>query len=205
MAFGGEHGDPVAGNWSDPMGRSRGSAVGGDHGDPVGRDRGGPAGGDRGDPVGRASATGPMGTRAGDEDHGLVEDPGAARRNPRPPMLRDLPDAFQVADGADGVDMADRFAVPDAGMAAARGTLPATVPMADQRALDVLRGHRRGFRLGFGATAGACLGALALYLVVLNAGDRLDGALAEALRTHGGQIQATLADWLRRVVAPALS
>ena len=141
---------------------------------------------------------GPVGTRTGDEDHGLVEDPGAAWRDRRPPLLRDGPDLSDLRD----LPVAAGYG---AGSSGRPGGLPATVPMSDRHALVVLQARRRGFRLGFGATVGLCCGALALYLLAMNAGDRLDGPLAEALRSHGGQIQAALADWLRRVVAPALS
>lgn len=129
-----------------------------------------------------------MGMRDDDEDHGLVEDPGAAQRDPRPPLLRDLPSVPGAVQDMSG-----------------HGHLPVPVAAGAQRALVVLQAKRRGFRLGFGATVGACFGALGLYLLALSAGDMGGSAVLDTVRSHGAQVQTTLVDWLRRVVAPALS
>lgn len=129
-----------------------------------------------------------MGTRDGEEDHGLVEDPGAARRDPRPPLLHDLP------------------AAPEDGPGLSRdGHLPVAVAAGAQHALVVLQAKRRGFQLGFGATFGACCAALGLYVLALNGGDIGGDRVLDTVRSHGAQVQAALVDWLRRVVAPALS
>jgi len=124
-----------------------------------------------------------------DADPGLIEDPDPARHQPRPPLL-DAPGGNDRTD-AEPTSFAQR--------------LPVAVVPAERQALVVLQQRRRGFRLGFAATAGLCCAALAVYLGALHAGDRLDGPLSEAVLTRGAQVQATLVDWLRRVVVPALS
>lgn len=133
-------------------------------------------------------AAGLVGTRDGEEDQGLVEDPGAALRSPLPPLLRDLPAVAETE--PDSTD---------------RGHLPVPMAVGAQRALVVMQAKRRGFRLGFGVTVGACFGALALYLLSLNVDDMDGGVVIDTVRNHGAQVQAALVDWLRRVVAPALT
>jgi predicted Zn finger-like uncharacterized protein len=123
-----------------------------------------------------------------DMDHGLVEDTGAARRAPRPPLI----EASQPAPPA----------LRDTGGMAG---LPVAVRSQDHQALVILQHRRRGFRLGFAATAGLCCAALAVYLLALRADDGIDGPIVQAVRHHGGQVQAALVDWLRRVVVPVLS
>lgn len=116
-------------------------------------------------------------------DHGLVEDPDPARHGPRPPLMKSLPP--QTATAAPPV--------------------PTLRGSPDHGALVALAQRRRGFRLGFAATAGLCCAALSVYLLALRAGDGLDTPVVDAVRHHGGQVQAALVDWLRRVVVPALS
>lgn len=125
----------------------------------------------------------------GSADDALVEDPDPARHGPRPPLLAALPATPPPGTGTGG---------------SAPG-LPMVQASPDHRALVTLQRRRRGFRFGFAATAGLCIAALAVYLVALRAGTTLDGPLLDAVLHHGGQVQAALVDWLRRVVVPALS
>ena len=126
-----------------------------------------------------------------DTDHGLVEDPNAAGRGPRPPLLGTLPPA-QSTHGR-GTD------------AAGPPGLPMAVLSQDHGALIRLRHRRRGFRVGFAATAGLCCAGIALYLIALRPETRLPGPVVDAVLLHGGQVRAALLDWLQRVVVPVLS
>jgi predicted Zn finger-like uncharacterized protein len=140
-------------------------------------------------PAGQGATTGDWRCRTEDADGGLVEDPGADRRGRRPPLL----------------GMAAEAASPATTVARTAAGLPVAVTSREAVALVRLERRRRGFRLGFAASAGLCCGALALYVAALHTGSHVQGPVIEAVLHHGGQLQAALVDWLRRVVVPALS
>jgi predicted Zn finger-like uncharacterized protein len=114
-------------------------------------------------------------------DDGLVEDPHAAWRDPRPPLLGEASDAH--------VPFSPRQTLP------VRTTAP-----------DPVEVHRRqvGFRLGFAGTAGLCCAALALYLVAAEYGDQVL-PFADQIMAQGDKVQSTLVDLFHRILATGVS
>ncbi|PWR03909.1 hypothetical protein DKT77_04140 [Meridianimarinicoccus roseus] len=150
-----------------------------------------PPGADRGDGArGRLarlaeaerSAARPGTGSAPDNDEGLVEDPHAATRDPRPPLMAALPNAA-----------AEQGATSEA------RHLPVRTPPAPP-AVVAERRRRVGFRLGFAGTAGLSCAALALYLLVASMPETSTLPLAAQIQSQGDRFQAALVDLLRRAM-----
>ena len=121
-------------------------------------------------------------------DDGLVEDPRAALRTVRPPLLESQgwdtpPTTWAVPPGRD---------------------LPVIHSRTDL-AVVTTRRRRVGFRIGFGVTAGMCSLAIAAYLLAALVQDTAALPLADHVLAQGDRFQTALVELVRRMLSVGLS